>query len=248
MLRVATFNIRNGRAHDGLQSWPFRWRLTVRAIAALDADVVGLQEVFAFQRRTIMRGLPGHHSVGRGREADGSGEQCPVVARTRSARIVETRTRWFGATPDVPGTRLPNAMFPRTATVCVVEVPGWRSRVQIANVHLDAHDEGRRAESVEQLVSFVDLAAPCVLLGDFNTGPDSTTLAPIAAAGFRSALPAGAGGTEHEFTGRTDGDRIDHVFVNASVAVRAATVRTDLRRGRRLPSDHWPVTADLTPA
>lgn len=247
MLRVATFNIRNGRANDGLQSWPFRRRTTRAAIAALDADVIGLQEVFAFQRRWLMRGLPAYHAVGAGRDADGRGEQCPVLVRTRRAHISEVRTRWFGDTPDVPGSRMPDARFPRIATVCRIDVAGWRTSLQFVNVHLDAHSEERRAASIRQLLTFVDTATPCVVLGDFNTEVARGSLEPLFAAGFRAALPADAGGTNHDFTGGTDGPRIDHIFVNAMLGVHAAQVCSEGRRGRFLPSDHWPAIADLAP-
>ncbi|HJR24407.1 MAG TPA: endonuclease/exonuclease/phosphatase family protein, partial [Acidimicrobiales bacterium] len=57
-LRVATFNVRNGRALDGfVRAWPFRRRAVVAAIASLDADVVGLQEAYRFQLRSLLRGL-----------------------------------------------------------------------------------------------------------------------------------------------------------------------------------------------
>ena len=42
-LRVATFNVRNGIAFDGLDSWPLRRHTTAQAVAGLDADLIALQ-------------------------------------------------------------------------------------------------------------------------------------------------------------------------------------------------------------
>ena len=66
-LRIVTCNIRNGRAFDGMDSWPFRWRRLVDYLCSLDADVLALQEAYTFQIRTISRGLDGHQVIGDGR-------------------------------------------------------------------------------------------------------------------------------------------------------------------------------------
>ena len=242
-LRVATFNIRNGRALDGLvRSWPFRRRAVVAAIAALDADVVGLQEVYRFQLRSLLRGLPRCASVGEGRSVRRRGEHVPLLVDRGRVRVVEQTTRWFGDEPDRPGTRLPGARFPRIATLAVLEVGG--TRLQVVGTHLDARSPQHRARSVEQLVSWLDPTVPRVVLGDLNAGPDAPELRPLLDAGLREALPADAGGTNHDFTGRTDGARLDHVLVSPEVEVLAAEIAHP-GRGGRLPSDHWPVVADL---
>lgn len=66
----------------------------------------------------------------------------------------------------------------------------------------------------------------------------------LTAAGFRSALPTEAEGSTHQFTGRTDGRRIDHIFVNERFDIHGGEV-IHLPDDGRLPSDHWPVIADL---
>ena len=73
-LGVASFNIRNGWAFDGWNSWPLRRRSTLATIKALDADVLGLQESFRFQYRWIRKRLPPSESWWDGRGASGRGE------------------------------------------------------------------------------------------------------------------------------------------------------------------------------
>lgn len=82
-LRVKRFNVRNGRAFGGWDSWLFRRRSLVDTITGLDASVIGLQEVFAFQRRWLMSRLPHHTAYGVGRGRFRFGEQCPILARQR---------------------------------------------------------------------------------------------------------------------------------------------------------------------
>lgn len=242
-LRVATFNVRNGRAFDGWNSWPFRLPATAAAIAGLEADVVGLQEVFRFQLASLRKRLPRYAFVGLGRDDGRRGEHSPVLHDTWSLRLLGHATRWYGDEPDRPGSRVAGAPFPRIATTCRLATAG-SIEVHVTSTHLDSQSAERRLASVEQLLGWLDPDVPQIVLGDLNAGPDSAVLARFAAGGFRSALAAGAGGTAHSFTGRTDGRQIDHVLVRGAVEVVAARVEHP-RPGGRLPSDHWPVVADL---
>lgn len=243
-LRVATFNVRNGRAFDGLRSWPFRRRVTAAAIAGLEADLVALQEVYPCQRRSLLRHLPTYGAVGQGRSGAGRGEASPILWRRGTVRVEEHATRWYGPTPDGPGSRPDGARFPRIATLARVRVGPEGRLVQVVSTHLDAHDHDLRVAAAGQLAGWLDPAVPLIVLGDLNATPGSAVLAPLLAAGLRSALPGEAGGTEHGWTGRIDRRRIDHVLVSDDVEVRWADVLHP-RPGGRLPSDHWPVVADL---
>ena len=244
-LRVVSFNVRNGRAFDGWHSWPFRRRSTAAVVEGLGAAVVGLQEVYACQQRYLLRRLPRLQAVGEGRSGAGRGERCPVLWDPAVVSVVEHRTRWYGADPDRPGTRLAGARFPRVATLCRLRLEvGGGQEVQLVNTHLDAADRGNRIASAEQLAAWLDPAVPRIVLGDLNATPDSPVLAPLLDAGLRDALVDVPGGTEHRFTGATDGRRIDHVLVSDDIEVVSAWIAHGTGSGR-LPSDHWPVVADL---
>lgn len=247
MIRVASFNIRNGRAFDGWNSWPFRRRATAGAIASLDADLVGLQEVFGFQRRWLARRLNGYEVVSAGRQGGDRGESCPVFARRSAGTVVESFTRWYGAAPDQPGTLLDGADFPRIATTCRFRTAGGDSTLAFTNTHLDSRSADRRRASVVQLAEWLAGTAgegPSIVVGDFNTGPDDPVFELLAEAGLRSALPPEAGGTNHRFTGTAEGRRLDHILVSRHFEVLKGRV-SYLRPRGRLPSDHWPVVADL---
>lgn len=243
-LRVGSFNIRNGRAIDGCRSWPFRRRALARAIEALDADVLGLQEVHRFQLRWLRGRLPSYDIVALGRDPGDRGEGCPILVRRARATIVRHETWWFGDDPQRPGLRLEGAHFPRIATTCRVELREAGTLLDVTNTHLDERSGARRRRSAEQIAARLDPSVPQVVMGDLNADPSSDVLAVLTAAGLRSALADDAPGTFHRFTGRTDGRRLDHLLVDDRLEVVDASVQT-LPDGARLPSDHWPVVATL---
>lgn len=230
-LTVVSFNLRNGIALDWCNSWPFRRAAAADLIAGLDADIIGLQEVYRFQLRYLLRRLPSYAAAGDGRIGRGRGERTPVLTR---GRILAHSTRWF----DVSGAR-----FPRIATTAVVEVNG--RRVTFTSTHLDERSSQRRRTSVDQLVGWIaGDVGPHVIVGDFNATLDDEMFDAFSSLGLRSALPDDAGGTSHHFTGRTDGRQIDHIFVPANAVVLESSVVHTRPRGR-LASDHWPVFARI---
>jgi endonuclease/exonuclease/phosphatase family metal-dependent hydrolase len=242
-VRVATWNVRNGLALDGWDSWPLRRRAARSTLAALGAEVVGLQEVYGWQLRSLRRAVPGHAAVGLGRGAGGGGERCALLVGP-AHRLVRHRTLWFSEAPSTPGSRLPGATHPRVVTLAELEVASSGTRFGTAVAHLDQRHDVNRTRSVELLLGWLDDALPWVVLGDLNARPGSTPLRRLESAGFTSVLPPGAGGTAHSFSGRHDGPRIDHILVRGPWLVDDASV-AHLRPGGRLPSDHWPVVADL---
>lgn len=240
-VRVATYNIRNGLAWDGLRSWPLRRRATLATVQALGADVVGLQEVYWFQRRWLAAGMEARGVFGQGRNGGRRGEACPVMVCGAGVEVTGSTTRWFGS--DAGPARLPGAGHRRIATVISGTVAGaavW----DFVNTHLDEKLESNRLAAAAAMASWLDPARPTVVMGDMNAVPGSPPLDILVEAGLSSVLADGGKGTAHRFTGRTDGPRLDHILVSQHLGVAASGVWTD--RVRCGPgSDHWPVWADL---
>jgi endonuclease/exonuclease/phosphatase family metal-dependent hydrolase len=243
-LRIATCNIRNGRAFDGVDTWPFRRRRLVGYLCSLDADVLALQEAFAFQVQAIVAAFDGHAVLGHGRSRRHRGEHVPLLVRRDRLDVTFSSTRWLSDTPEAPGSRLPGSRFPRIATIAGLRDRRNGHTFTVANTHLDEADPDRRHRSTELLAEWsADWTNP-ILVGDLNATPGAPELAPLLAAGLRDACPSDAPGTSHDFTGRTDGPRIDHVLLAPSWTVSAATVAVS---DGRPPSDHWAVVVDLLP-
>lgn len=246
-LRVGTFNIRNSSADDGDDSWPVRRDATVAAIEALDADVVGLQEVLPDQLVYLREALPAYELVGVGRDdGDATGEHATVLVRRTHWRVESHETRWLSVEPERPGSVAWDADLTRIATLVRLRHRENGQDLGIANTHYDHAGATARLESSllldRWLAAEPDL--PWVILGDLNATPDSEPLRALTNAGWRQTLPAEAGGTEHDFTGADDQDRIDHILIGKGLSCIGARIAYERFDGR-LPSDHWPVVADL---
>jgi endonuclease/exonuclease/phosphatase family metal-dependent hydrolase len=243
-LVVATFNIRNGLAWDGRNSWPFRRRSTLHMINLLDADILGLQEVYGFQRRYVERYVSDVTLSGRGRNANGGGEQCCVMIRAPRFTVVDQQTRWYGD-DETRSSRLPGASFPRIATIVrAIDAAHNNEMLTIINTHLDERHTSLRAQSARQLAGWID-DSPTIVVGDFNAVDDADLFDPLADVGLQQIVPTPPLGTAHGFTGRTNGYRIDHILTSTHFDVGHAEVITQ-SKGERPASDHWPVRATLS--
>jgi endonuclease/exonuclease/phosphatase family metal-dependent hydrolase len=243
-LRVASFNIRNSRGQDGRNMWWLRRRACVAAIRELAADVVGLQEVRPIQLGYLRRRFPGAAVLGAGRDRRGGGEHASVLLPSGAWTVESSETRWLSPTPDRPGSRGWDAGHPRVVTLA--RLRRGDTRVGVANTHFDAQGRAAQLHSARLLASW--LAAepdqPWVIVGDLNAQPGSAPLRALTDAGYADALAGTTGGTEHGFTGAVDRTRIDHILLGPGVGLVRGWISYE-RPGGRLPSDHWPVVADV---
>jgi len=252
-LAAASFNLRHGRAWDGLHSWPLRRRDAVRCIESVGAEIVGLQEVHGFQQRYLARRLSGYAAVGAGRD-DGRerGERCAVLYRPGRLELESWTTRWFSDTPATPGSLSWGNSVARVVTLCRFRDRADGRRFGVADAHWDGASAPSRRRSAEALLQWLDTALPWIVLGDLNATAGDPAVARLVAGGLRDTLAhlgeRGPGaGTHHHWDGATDGTRIDYVLVSPEWEVLHAEIAHRLpREGRsKLPSDHWPVVATL---
>ena len=247
---MATWNIRNGRALDGFNSWPFRRSALAAAIADLDADLVALQEAYGFQQRLLLARLTAFSAAGTGRD-DGRerGERCAVLYRRSRLELVRQTTRWFSDDPDLPGSRGWGNPLPRIVTLAWFHDLAADRRFGLANAHWDGASAASRVRSAEALLTWLEPGLPWIVAGDLNATVDDAAVQRLLAAGLTDVLDrldaAGPGvATHHGFSGATDGTRIDYILVSGEWHVEAAGIEHP-RPGGRLPSDHWPVVAHL---
>lgn len=223
-LRVATFNVKHGDNGGG--------RIDLRrlgvACAGLSADVLAVQEVDRFARRTGFR------------------DEMRVIARATGLEAVfgeAARRRWRtygnvllarGPISDVEVIRLPrpNDGEQRVAIVARVGVDGVG--LSVGATHLSF----RAGEGLPQLAVVLEALArrdgPRVLLGDLNLVPEVVEPA-VSGAGYRLA-PTGP-----TFPASAPRTRIDFVAVSGLEVLAASTPQPGV-------SDHLPVVADLTGA
>ena len=222
-LRVATFNIKHGSDRDGNIDLP---RLSA-ACSRLQADVLAIQEVERFARRTHYR------------------DEMRVIARATGLQAVfgeAARRRWRsygnvllarGPISDVEVIRLPRPGDgeQRVAIIARVDIDGVG--LAVGATHLSF----RAGEGLPQLAVMLDALGrregPRVLLGDLNLGPEVVEPA-VTAAGYRLA-PTGP-----TFPARGPRTRIDFVAVSGLEILAASTPEPGV-------SDHLPVVAEVRP-
>lgn len=220
-MRIATFNIKHGEDGDGRVDL----RRLAAACAGLEADVLAIQEVDRFARRT------------------GFSDEMRLIARATGLQAVfgeAARGRWRrygnvllarGPITDVDVVKLPRpgSGEPRVAIVARAAVGGVA--LSVGATHLSF----RRGEGAAQLdvllAALGERDGPRLLLGDLNIGPD-VVIPAVEAAGYTVA-PTGA-----TFPATAPKSRIDFIAAAGLEILSASTPLVGT-------SDHLPVVAEV---
>jgi endonuclease/exonuclease/phosphatase family metal-dependent hydrolase len=261
---VGTFNIRYATLSDGPDAWPNRRR---DVCAMLDGgEVWGLQEVLPEQLDEILRACTSMGHVARTREVDPArGESCAILFDRERWELdpLEHGTFWLSETPDVPGSKSWDSSIARIATFArlvdrSVDPDGSAlapRAFSIYNVHLDHRGSIAREEQVKVVLARIAARShanePVVLVGDFNTGPESAPIATVLAStsGFADAWRVANPGVPEQgtFNGWNEScgtTRIDFIFTRG-LSIERASVDLTRRSNGRWPSDHVPVRATV---
>jgi len=259
-VRVMSFNIRNGRANDGDNSWKNRQKFVSDVIRDAKLDVAGLQEAFRFQLDDLRKQLPDFNEVGEGRDGGRKGEYSAILYRGNRFTALESGTFWLSDTPEVKSRHWGNRYL-RICTWVRLKDKNTNQCFYVYNTHFDHQSQNARLKSAQLIAKRINDRShknPYLLTGDFNADEDNPVIlyikdkyptlpsSPIALVDtFRKLHPAAKSvGTGGGFEGRADGKKIDYVFVqpNAEV-ISAKIIRTE--RDGRYPSDHSPVSAEV---
>lgn len=242
-LLVATLNILNLA-----DRWHERLPLILADMAALQPDLLGLQEVVypMQQDRLIGAAGEGHYQAVRGWAGRPEYGNSMLVKEPLA----------FGAYE-----RLDLGIL-RSAHRVIVPLPSG-ARLLFAVTHLHhppAATEERRAQ-VAQLVPWLDTSPAhdaMIVVGDFNADPEEPAYAGMVAGGFRSAYRV-ANGAEPAVTWPsglqapamdTDGipEPLDYIWVRGAIEVedaRLAFNRPDPEDPTLYPSDHFGIAAHV---
>jgi endonuclease/exonuclease/phosphatase family metal-dependent hydrolase len=251
-IRVMSYNIRYDNPAD-MPPWPERRPHMIRQMAFLAPDIIGLQEALLPMVDALVSGLPGYGRYGVGRD-DGKaqGESTTVLYRTDRFDLVKAETTWCSKTPNVPSKDY-DANLPRTLTRLILRDKASGQLLDVRNAHFDHIGVVAREKCAEQIEATpVWPQADIVVLGDFNSGPDSAPYRvltddrglKLADARTLAKVEFGPRGTFNGFDIQKSGDAIDHIFVARDTVVIRYGVLTDSFDGKVI-SDHFPVVADL---
>ncbi|ADD40615.1 endonuclease/exonuclease/phosphatase family protein [Stackebrandtia nassauensis] len=237
-LRAASFNIHHGASPDDVLDL----ERIARRIEALNVDVIGLQEVDRFWKRSdhvdqpawLSRRLGLHVAFGLNelRRSDGAGRR-----REYGTAIL---SRW-----PIRETR--NVALPRWDDHArhgllrtEIDMPG--GSLSFATTHLihAHHDEERAAQAKAVAKQFADDARRSVVVGDFNDEPNTPAIAAMTRR-FTDAWAVAGSGKGYSYSSTKPKRRIDYVFGSEDLEPRAMTVDdTDPRA-----SDHLPILTEF---
>lgn len=255
-LRAMTYNIRLDTEADGANAWPHRREQVYALIRFYAPDLIGMQEVKLHQRDQLAANMPDYAFLGVGRD-DGAegGEFSPLAYRRDRFDLVETGAFWLSPTPLQPSIGW-DAAFPRLVTWARLRLRNGDGQVLALSTHWDHVGLTARANSATLIRAWLGehrrTCESVVLMGDLNAPPDEGSVQLlVASGGLRDARslsanpPFGPLGTFNGFdVAREEPAPIDYVLVSEGVLVTRYGVITQ-QQGGRLPSDHYPVLADM---
>jgi endonuclease/exonuclease/phosphatase family metal-dependent hydrolase len=242
-LHVATLNILNLA-----DRWPERQGLIYADMAALQPDLLALQEVVYVMHQDRLIGAAGEGSYVAVRGWAGRPEYGNSLLVRQPLRAEADARVDLG--------------LQRSAHRVRIGLSGGAAVVAaVCHLHHTPQAHTERDEQARTLLAWLDDGPPAdatILAGDFNAGPDEPACARIEAAGFRSAH-RDANGSEPERTWPsgliapamdTEGNPncLDYIWVRGAVRVvdcRLAFDRPDATDPTLFPSDHFGLAAHL---
>lgn len=256
--RVMTYNIRYDNPADGANAWPKRRTKVVALLRFYAPDLFGAQEVTAGQLADLKADLPQYRFIGVGRD-DGKqgGEFSPLAIRKSRYEVLGYGTFWLSPTPSIPSKGW-DAMLPRIATWVQLKDRKSGAHILALNTHWDHKGETAREMSAREIRDFLQShrkkCENLVMTGDLNAKQSASAYKALVVADPPDLLntldisvtpPFGPPGTFNAFDiHHQESEAIDHIFVGKGVRVLRHGVLTQQDNGL-LPSDHYPVLADL---
>ena len=243
-LHVATLNIRNLA-----DRWDERLPLLLADMAALQPDILGLQEVVYVLQQDRLIGAAGTGRYDSTRGWAGRPEYGNALLVREPLVATEAERLDLGLT--------------RSAIRARIVLPGGASVVAVVtHLHHATADEAERDEQARLLLDWLTDAPRSdgmVVMGDFNAEPEEPTYARMEAAGFRSAYRV-ANGAEPDVTWPsgllapamdTDGPPgcLDYIWLRGTIVVddcRLTFDRPAVGDPGLYPSDHLGLAAHLT--
>ncbi len=253
-LSAMTFNLRYASPQDGENVWNKRRDEVAQLIRYYRPAVLGTQEGLQSQLVDLDTRLPNYQRIGVGR-GDGkkAGEYAAIYYDSSRLSVLTTATFWLSETQDTASVGWDAAME-RIATYGLFYDRTEARHFWVFNAHFDHLGLQARTQSahllLDKLAALNTAKLPVILLGDFNSEPETVAIRLLAAqlddALGRSQLPLyGPRGTFTGFDPAVLPDRrIDYIFTQGFHVGRYRHI-ADKRQDGFFISDHLPVLAEL---
>jgi endonuclease/exonuclease/phosphatase family metal-dependent hydrolase len=170
-LSVLSLNLRFGLADDGPNAWDYRKESVVKLFKKQSPDFIATQEANNFQIDFLVENLSEYSHIGRRYPAPNFWQDN--ILFYRKPIVCKDDFHFFlSQTPDIPS-RSFGSHYPRQATLGLFQVDG-HSLIFI-NTHLDFETPAQMgaARVIKKQLASYDEKIPTILMGDFNSTPES---------------------------------------------------------------------------
>ncbi|MBQ7115029.1 MAG: endonuclease/exonuclease/phosphatase family protein [Clostridia bacterium] len=235
MLKVMTFNIQHALDY---QKQVIDFNLFINAIKKYGADICGLNEVRGYgpledytdQTTAIAEGLGFNSYFGEAIKVQGTSPYGNSVVSKFPFKSVETFT-----IPDPKSKRGKHSFESRCIVKAVVNFEGKDVCLLICHMGLNSSEQKNAVKTICGLL--VEMEIPVILMGDFNTTPDSKVLKPL-----REKLKDTDDLNPIKNQGTYPSDKpnvkIDYIFYRGLKCVKTETIK-------EIYSDHLPIVAEF---
>ena len=255
-IKIVTFNVRCPWNTDGINSFMHRMGVIYDKINMEKPDVVALQECSPKIMELMEKLFPEYDFFGQYRSENYWGEGLFVAVRKENFRVVASESFWISPTPYVPGSRFPiQSECPRICNVVQIRKKESGEMMRLFNIHLDHISDEARIEGMKCVLGKMEeynarLPLPTVILGDYNAGPDCSTIkycneyekTPLF--DVTKDIPL----TYHGFGGLLipEWEKIDYIYVTGELEKsHISTEIWDTCKNGIYLSDHYPVCAEF---
>ncbi|MCO4794701.1 MAG: endonuclease/exonuclease/phosphatase family protein [Bacteriovoracaceae bacterium] len=249
-LRLISSNIRFENAADESHDWPKRKTLLANTLTKFNADVIGTQEGRQPQLKDFESLLPGFELIDSHREWITERMYPTLYINSENITVNKSGDIWLSETPYEAGSSSFKSSFPRLCTWASLTTKKNNHSFFLINTHLDHVLEETRVEQIKVLLKEVKDKntenLPVILMGDFNSSPDSEVRQEILSQwSFLHdpwhTLQLKEETSYHKFQGAyEEGTRIDWMLVDKKVKTHDIYLDKSTEEGL-YPSDHFPL-------
>lgn len=257
-LRIATYNVHyiilNQQSGPwSVGDWERRKGPLQSAFRALEADIVGFQEMESFARGRndvnltldfLLDQNPDYRAAAVGDPAEFPSTQ-PIFYRPDTLTLRDQGWFFFSDTPDVIYSRTFNGSWPAfTSWAEFADRNGTVFRVY--NLHTEYRSASNRRLSVELVADRIaapEARMPVFVIGDFNAIQGSRTLGILEQAGITFHSPRGS--SFHFNRGINLFPAIDHLGTTDGIERVGEVFALRRRFDGEWPADHYPVVGDF---
>jgi endonuclease/exonuclease/phosphatase family metal-dependent hydrolase len=239
-MKIMSFNLRVDVLEDGVNAFSNRLNAITAFLNKENPDVIGFQEVRPNMLESLIKMLHNYAYVGEPRALND--EYNPIFYKKNYTKK-HTQTFWFGDTPNIKGSKHPDAYFPRIFTTLTLTIN--KTNYEFVNTHFSHISHIARVDSLKTIVDYYiarKTKLPFILMGDFNAHPTQQVneiLSPHLDSCWNHYFDDNL--TFHGFSDLTKGDPIDYIWVDKSIIIDTVTIYKEKVNNQYL-SDHYPIS------